>query len=139
MGAESGSTLRALPAFPANGGILWGSVLANFQPGPQETWVDYHNDGPGTPLLFVSGSEDYIMPPAIQRSNLKHYKSNSGHRASASTTATPTCCRRRRVGRRSPTRCSPGPWSTLPVILTHSAGPRSSSSWTAGGCSPTRP
>ncbi len=61
---------------PANGGILWGSVLANFQPGPQETWVDYHNDG-RAPLLFVSGSEDHIMPPAIQRSNLKHYKSKT--------------------------------------------------------------
>jgi pimeloyl-ACP methyl ester carboxylesterase len=61
---------------PANGGILWGSVLANFQPGPQETWVDYTNDN-RAPLLFVSGSEDHIMPPAIQESNRKHYKSNT--------------------------------------------------------------
>ena len=55
---------------------MWGSVLANFQPGPQEIWVDYHNDD-RAPLLFVSGSEDHIMPPAIQQSNLKHYKSNT--------------------------------------------------------------
>jgi pimeloyl-ACP methyl ester carboxylesterase len=61
---------------PANGGILWGSVLANFQPGPQETWVDYHNDS-RAPLLFASGSEDHLMPPAVQRSNMKHYKSNT--------------------------------------------------------------
>jgi pimeloyl-ACP methyl ester carboxylesterase len=61
---------------PANGGILWGSVLANFQPGHQDTWVDYHNDN-RAPLLFVSGSEDHIMPPAVQRSNAKHYKSNT--------------------------------------------------------------
>lgn len=61
---------------PANGRILWGSVLANFQPGPQETWVDYTNDN-RAPLLFVSGSEDHTMPPAIQQSNLKHYKSNT--------------------------------------------------------------
>jgi pimeloyl-ACP methyl ester carboxylesterase len=61
---------------PANGGILWGSVLANFQPGPQEIWVDYHNDN-RAPLLFVSGSEDHIMPPAVQQSNMKHYKSNT--------------------------------------------------------------
>jgi pimeloyl-ACP methyl ester carboxylesterase len=61
---------------PANGGILWGSVLANFQPGPQETWVDYTNDN-RAPLLFVSGSEDHTMPPAIQQSNRKHYKSNT--------------------------------------------------------------
>ena len=26
------------------------------------------------PLLFVSGSEDHIMPPSVQRSNAKHYK-----------------------------------------------------------------
>jgi pimeloyl-ACP methyl ester carboxylesterase len=51
-------------------------VLANFQPGHQDTWVDYHNDG-RAPLLFISGSEDHIMPPVIQRSNAKHYKSNT--------------------------------------------------------------
>ncbi|GIE30462.1 alpha/beta hydrolase [Actinoplanes italicus] len=61
---------------PASGGILWGSVLANFQPGHQDTWVDYHNDK-RAPLLFVSGSEDHIMPPSVQRSNAKHYKSNT--------------------------------------------------------------
>ncbi|MDT3446076.1 MULTISPECIES: alpha/beta hydrolase [unclassified Pseudofrankia] len=61
---------------PANGGILWGSVLANFQPGHQDTWVNYHNDD-RAPLLFISGSEDHIMPPAIQQSNAKHYKSNT--------------------------------------------------------------
>ncbi|NUT33661.1 MAG: alpha/beta hydrolase [Hamadaea sp.] len=61
---------------PASGGILWGGVLANFQPGHQDTWVDYHNDK-RAPLLFVSGGEDHIMPPAVQRSNAKHYKSNT--------------------------------------------------------------
>jgi len=38
--------------------------------------VDYHNDA-RAPLLFVAGSEDHIMPPSIQRSNMKHYKSNT--------------------------------------------------------------
>jgi pimeloyl-ACP methyl ester carboxylesterase len=61
---------------PANGGILWGSVLANFQPGHQDTWVDYTNDK-RAPLLFVSGSEDHIMPPAVQRSNARHYTSDT--------------------------------------------------------------
>ncbi len=61
---------------PASGAIVWGGVLANFIPGPQEVWVDYHNDA-RAPLLFVSGSEDHIMPPAVQRSNAKHYKSNT--------------------------------------------------------------
>ena len=63
-------------AIPANGGILWGSVLANFQPGPQDTAVDYHREE-RAPLLFVSGSEDHIMPPSIQQSNAKHYKSSA--------------------------------------------------------------
>jgi hypothetical protein len=73
---EEGRALWQRYAIPASGGILWGSVLANFQPGHQDTWVDYHNDN-RAPLPFVSGSEDHIMPPAIQASNAKHYKSKS--------------------------------------------------------------
>jgi pimeloyl-ACP methyl ester carboxylesterase len=61
---------------PASGSILWGSVLANLMPGPQDAWVDYHNDA-RAPLLFISGSEDNLMPPSVQKSNLKHYKSNT--------------------------------------------------------------
>jgi pimeloyl-ACP methyl ester carboxylesterase len=59
---------------PASGRILFNSVLANFEPGPQDTWVDYHNDN-RAPLLFISGSEDHLMPPKVQQSNAKHYKS----------------------------------------------------------------
>jgi len=61
---------------PAPGGILWDSVLANFQPGPQDIHVDYHNDK-RAPLLFISGGEDHIMPASVQRSNAKHYKSDT--------------------------------------------------------------
>lgn len=61
---------------PAAGGILWDSALANFQRGMQGTWVDYANNN-RAPLLFVSGSEDHIMPPSIQRSNKKHYTSSA--------------------------------------------------------------
>jgi pimeloyl-ACP methyl ester carboxylesterase len=61
---------------PASGHIFWDSVLANITPGHQETWVDYHNDA-RPPLLFISGSEDNLMPPKIQRSNAKHYKSDT--------------------------------------------------------------
>ena len=61
---------------PASGGIFWDSVLANFIPGPQDVAVNYHNDA-RVPLLFISGGEDHLMPPAIQRSNAKHYKSNT--------------------------------------------------------------
>lgn len=61
---------------PAAGGIVWDSALANFTPGPQELYVDYHNDA-RAPLLFVSGGEDHLMPPAVQRSNAQHYKSRT--------------------------------------------------------------
>jgi alpha-beta hydrolase superfamily lysophospholipase len=61
---------------PASGHIFWDSVLANITPGHQETWVDYHNDA-RAPLLFISGSEDNLMPPKIQKSNAKHYKSDT--------------------------------------------------------------
>jgi len=61
---------------PASGGILFDSVLANVQPGHQATWVDYKNDE-RAPLLFISGSEDHLMPPKVQQSNAKHYKSDT--------------------------------------------------------------
>ena len=61
---------------PASGPIFWGSALANIHPGHDDHWVDYHNDD-RAPLLFISGSEDHLMPPRIQRSNAKHYKSDT--------------------------------------------------------------
>ena len=61
---------------PASGAIVWSGVLANFTPGPQDVHVDYHNDA-RAPLLFISGGEDHLMPPAVQRSNADHYKSNT--------------------------------------------------------------
>jgi pimeloyl-ACP methyl ester carboxylesterase len=60
---------------PASGQILWDSVTANLLPGHQDTWVDYKNDG-RAPLLFISGDRDHIMPPSVQKSNAKHYKSD---------------------------------------------------------------
>ncbi|HEY0127389.1 MAG TPA: alpha/beta hydrolase [Blastococcus sp.] len=59
---------------PASGRILWDSVLANFMPGPQDAAVDYAKPD-RAPLLFISGGEDHIMPPSVQRSNVKHYTS----------------------------------------------------------------
>ena len=61
---------------PASGSIFWGSALANIHPGKDDSWVDYANDA-RAPLLFISGSEDHLMPPKIQQSNAKHYTSNT--------------------------------------------------------------
>ena len=58
---------------PASGRVLFDSVLANFQPGHQAAWVDFANPD-RAPLLFLSGSEDHIMPPSVQASNVAHYR-----------------------------------------------------------------
>ena len=73
---EESDALHERYAIPASGGIFWDSVLANLTPGHQEVWVDYKNDE-RAPLLFVSGGEDKLMPPKVQRSNAKHYKSKN--------------------------------------------------------------
>ena len=61
---------------PASGRILWDASLANLLPGHQDTWVNYRNDD-RAPLLFISGGEDHLMPPSVQRSNAGHYKSHT--------------------------------------------------------------
>ena len=61
---------------PASGRVFWGSVLANFQPGHQDTYVNYRNDA-RAPLLFISGAKDNLMPPSVQRANAGQYKSNT--------------------------------------------------------------
>jgi len=62
---------------PAPGNWVWAyGLIANFKPGHQETWVNYRNDA-RAPLLFIAGGADNIMPPSVNRSNAKHYKSNT--------------------------------------------------------------
>jgi len=62
---------------PAPAAWLWAyGVFANLKPGPQETWVDYENPE-RAPLLFITGSEDHIMPASVQHSNAKHYKGDT--------------------------------------------------------------
>ena len=50
---------------PASGRVLFDSVLANFQPGHQDAWVNFKNPN-RAPLLFLSGSEDHIMPASMR-------------------------------------------------------------------------
>jgi pimeloyl-ACP methyl ester carboxylesterase len=61
---------------PAPGSVIWGNLFAGVQPGHQDTWVDYDNDH-RAPLLFLSGTEDHLMPPSVQRANLRHYRSDT--------------------------------------------------------------
>ena len=58
---------------PAPGRLVWGGVLANFTPGHQDTYVDFRNED-RAPLLFIAGEEDNLMPPAVNQSNVKHYR-----------------------------------------------------------------
>ncbi len=58
---------------PAPGSWVWTyGVFENFRPGHRETWVDYSR-ADRAPLLFIGGAEDHIMPPAVNKSNAKHY------------------------------------------------------------------
>jgi pimeloyl-ACP methyl ester carboxylesterase len=62
---------------PAPGNWVWAyGLVANFKPGHQETWVNYKNDA-RAPLLFIAGGRDHIMPASVNRSNAKHYKSET--------------------------------------------------------------
>src|ERR687893_994524 len=58
---------------PASGRLVWVGATANFTPGHQEAYVDFSNED-RAPLLFIGGSEDNIMPPAVNQSNVKHYR-----------------------------------------------------------------
>ena len=57
----------------APGNFVWDPVLSNFTPGHQETYVNFRNEE-RAPLLFIAGSEDNLMPPAVNQSNVKHYR-----------------------------------------------------------------
>ncbi|MET8681432.1 alpha/beta fold hydrolase [Streptomyces sp. NPDC004647] len=76
LSEEESRTLYERYAVPASGGIFWDSALATLRPGHQSTYVDYHNDD-RAPLLFVSGENDHLMPPKVQQSNARHYKSDT--------------------------------------------------------------
>jgi len=58
---------------PASGRLVWVGATANFTPGHQKDYVDFRNED-RAPLLFLAGSEDNIMPPAVNQSNVKHYR-----------------------------------------------------------------
>ena len=58
---------------PAPGNLVWGGVLANFTPGHQDVYMNFRNED-RAPLLFIAGGEDNLMPPAVNESNVKHYR-----------------------------------------------------------------
>jgi pimeloyl-ACP methyl ester carboxylesterase len=58
---------------PAPGRLVWTAATANFTPGHQDIYVDFRNED-RAPLLLIAGGEDNLMPPAVNESNVKHYR-----------------------------------------------------------------
>lgn len=73
LSEEESLTVYERYHIPAPGQFVWGGVLANFTPGHQDTYVNFRNDE-RAPLLFIAGSEDHIMPPSVNESNVHHYR-----------------------------------------------------------------
>ncbi|PFG41516.1 alpha-beta hydrolase superfamily lysophospholipase [Isoptericola jiangsuensis] len=73
LSAEESRAVWDRYAIAAPGFWVWEyGLFANFKPGHQDTWVDYA--APRAPLLFIAGELDHIMPPAVNRSNAKHWE-----------------------------------------------------------------
>jgi len=73
LSAEDSRAAWERYAIAAPGRWVWVyGLIANYQPGHQETWVDYGQDR--APLLFIAGEKDHIMPPAVNNSNARHYQ-----------------------------------------------------------------
>jgi pimeloyl-ACP methyl ester carboxylesterase len=56
---------------PAPGRFVFDGALANFNP-HASTKVDFDKED-RAPLLFVAGGADHLIPPAVNRSNARHY------------------------------------------------------------------
>jgi len=93
------------------GGVWAYGVRANYTPGNQETWVDYTiNDR--SPLLFIGGSEDHIMLPAVDKSNAKRYAKSTALTANFDFEGRDHWTAGAPAGRPSPTRRSSRPGRT---------------------------
>jgi pimeloyl-ACP methyl ester carboxylesterase len=60
---------------PGSGRILWDAALSLLNPNASSR-VNYANNS-RAPLLFIAGSSDHLVPPAINKANLRKYVKNS--------------------------------------------------------------
>jgi pimeloyl-ACP methyl ester carboxylesterase len=60
---------------PGSGRILWDAALALLNPNASSK-VNYANND-RAPLLFIAGGNDHLVPPAINKANLRKYVKNS--------------------------------------------------------------
>ena len=73
---EGARAVRALPRPGVRQHLLGERARQPQARPPGHAGSNYDNDD-RAPLLFISGSEDHLMPPSVQRSNAKHYKSDT--------------------------------------------------------------
>jgi hypothetical protein len=57
------------------GSFIWAAVLANFEPGHQDGYVNYKNDDRAA-LLRIASGEDHLQPASVNESNFKHYRTS---------------------------------------------------------------
>ena len=62
-------------SIPAANTILWDAALALLNPNAASK-VDYRKTN-RAPLLFIAGSNDHLVPPAINKANVRKYVKNS--------------------------------------------------------------
>ena len=62
-------------SIPAANTILWDAAFALLNPNGSSK-VDYRKAN-RAPLLFIAGSNDHLVPPAINRANMRKYMKNS--------------------------------------------------------------
>jgi pimeloyl-ACP methyl ester carboxylesterase len=60
---------------PGSGRILWDAALSLLNPRASSK-VNYGNND-RAPLLFIAGTKDHLVPPAINRANVRKYVKNS--------------------------------------------------------------
>jgi pimeloyl-ACP methyl ester carboxylesterase len=73
--AEMQAVLRSSPPDLTQGLQELAPVLANFEPGHKDGYVNYNNDE-RAPLLLIAGGEDHLQPAPVNESNFKHYRNS---------------------------------------------------------------
>jgi len=79
LSVEESKTVYDRYAVPVPGRILFQGGFANFIPDAATTY-NFDNDS-RAPLLFISGGNDHILPPSVQREN---FEKNAKHSAAIS-------------------------------------------------------
>ena len=74
LSADESNAVYDRYAVPVSGRILFQGGFANFTPHAATTY-NFANDD-RAPLLFISGGNDHILPPAVQREN---FEKNAKH------------------------------------------------------------